>query len=75
MMRFFYQESITSIMEVRKMSDFKEKCGNALIGGTTGAAVGGSIGAAIGALGGPVTSALGAKIGGAIGSLAGLFFD
>ncbi|MDE7014701.1 MAG: complement resistance protein TraT, partial [Kineothrix sp.] len=58
-----------------KMSDFKERCGNALIGGSTGAAVGGSIGAVIGALGGPVSSALGAKIGGAIGSLAGLFFD
>ena len=57
------------------MSDFKEKCGDVLTGGATGAAAGGSIGAAIGALGGPVTSALGAKVGGAIGSLAGLFSD
>lgn len=75
MMRFRIKNLLINITEVKKMSDFKEKCGNALIGGSTGAAVGGSIGAVIGALGGPVTSALGAKIGGAIGSLAGLFFD
>ena len=31
------------------MSDFKEKCGNVLIGGTTGASVGGCVGVAIGA--------------------------
>ena len=57
------------------MSDFKDKCGDVLTGGATGAAAGGSIGAAIGALGGPVTSALGATIGGAIGAVAGLFSD
>ena len=59
----------------KKMSDFKEKCGDVLTGGATGAAAGGSIGAAIGALGGPITSGLGATIGGAIGCIAGLFSD
>lgn len=38
------------------MSDFKDKCGDVLTGGATGAAAKGSIGAAIGILGGPVTS-------------------
>ena len=57
------------------MSYFKDKCGDVLTGGATGAAVGGSIGAAIGALGGPVTSALGAKVGGAVGSILGIFSD
>ena len=58
----------------RKMSDFKEKCSNVLVGGATGASVGGSIGAAVGALGGPVTSVVGAKVGGAVGSICGLLF-
>ena len=49
------------------MTDFETSCGNALVGGATGASVGGSVGAAVGAIGGPLTSALGATIGGAIG--------
>ena len=51
------------------MTDFETSCGNALVGGATGASVGGSVGAAVGAIGGPLTSALGATIGGAIGSV------
>lgn len=42
------------------MTDFETSCGNALVGGATGASVGGSVGA----IGGPLTSALGATIGG-----------
>ena len=57
------------------MTDFESSCGNALVGGATGASVGGSVGAAVGAIGGPLTSALGATIGGAIGSVLGFFFD
>ena len=48
------------------MTDFETSCGNALVGGATGASVGGSVGAAVGAIGGPLTSALGATIGGAM---------
>lgn len=75
MVRFPYQIIYCKQNGGRKMSDFKNKCGDVLTGGATGAAAGGSIGAAIGALGGPVTSGMGATIGGAIGCLAGLFSD
>ena len=40
------------------MTDFETSCGNALVGGATGASVGGSVGA----IGGPLTSALGATM-------------
>ena len=40
------------------MSDFSTKCGNVLLGGSTGAAAGGAIGAAIGSIGGPIGSAV-----------------
>ena len=53
------------------MTDFETSCGNALVGGATGASVGGSVGA----IGGPLTSALGATIGGAIGSIPKLFIS
>ena len=57
------------------MSEFRDKCANIALGGSTGASVRGAVGAAIGALGGPVTSLTGARIGGALGSLAGMFWD
>lgn len=57
------------------MSEFKEKCGDVLTGGSVGAAAGGSIGAAIGLFGGPVTSAVGAKIGGAVGVIAAILWE
>ena len=61
--------------EEKQMSEFRDKCANIALGGSTGASVGGAVGAAIGALGGPVTSLTGARIGGALGSLAGMFWD
>ena len=61
--------------EEKEMSEFRDRCANIALGGSTGASVGGAIGAAVGALGGPVTSRAGARIGGALGALAGMFWD
>lgn len=63
------------ILGGKSMSEFKERCGNALVGGSTGAAMGGSIGAAVGGLGAPVTASIGASLGGAIGSVTGFFWN
>lgn len=49
------------------MDDFRDKCGNVLVGGSTGAAAGGAIGAALGVFFAPITSTIGATIGGGIG--------
>lgn len=56
----------------KSMSEFKEKCGDVLTGGSVGAAVGSLVGTVIG---GPAVSAVGAKIGGAVGTLAAIFFE
>jgi hypothetical protein len=53
------------------MSDFKDKCGDVLTGGATGASGGGRIGA----VDGPLIVRVGATICVVIGGIAGLFSD